>query len=67
MVIYSKCDNPMISCAILEVPIKGFVSTVASIASAREETRHVIWKPVKNGSYAKVTPEQKKLCKRGQQ
>jgi len=29
------------------------------IRTIREETRHAIWEPVKNGSYANVTPQQK--------
>ena len=64
MVLYCYRDNPTISCAILEVPAKGFGSTLAAIASANEGTRHAFREPVQNGSYANVTPEQKYSCVR---
>ena len=54
----------MISCAILKVPVKEFGSTPASITSANERTMHTIREPVKNGSYANITPELKQSCVR---
>ena len=42
MVLYHYCDNRTISSPILKVPVKGFRSTLASIVSVNEGTRHAI-------------------------
>ena len=49
-----KSDDKLPNC---RGPCQGIESTSASIASANEGPRHVMWEPVKNGSYAKVTSE----------